>query len=235
MTLRLAAIAATLAALAGCSTPPDHFHTLRPSTPAAAPLARAPGRTLAIGPVTVPDALARDAWVIRVGETGVQVHEHQLWTQGLQAEIAQSLADHLNRGPLPDALWADAGPTSSGAGTDLDVPATLRLRVQVLRFDSMLAPAPAVSDEVRWTLECLPSDAALSPIDAGRYRTLRSGVRDVSAEAPAANPAVEEGEQRYDRLARAHAEALRTVAADVAGALRDAAAERVRDCAQAPR
>ena len=238
MTLRHAAIARALvvaAALAGCATPPDHFHTLRPSTAAAAPLARAPGRTLAIGPVTVPDALSRDGWVIRVGETGVQVHEHQLWTQGLPAEIAQSLADHLNRGPLPDALWADAGPTSSGSGVDLEVPAALRLRVQVLRFDSVLAPAPAVSDQLRWTLECLPSDAALSPIDAGRYRLLRNGVREVSAEAPAANPAVEEGQQRYDRLARAHAEALRAVAADIAGALREASAERARDCAQAPR
>ena len=235
--LRLAAVAtlACAAALAGCSTPADYFHTLRPATPEAAPLARVPGRALAIGPVTVPDALARDGWVIRTGETGARVHEHQLWTQGLQAEVAQSIADHLNRGPLPEALWADAGPTGSGVGTDLDVPATLRLRVQVLRFDSVLAPAPAISDQLRWTLECLPSDAALAPIDAGRYRALRSGVREVSTAAPAANPAVEEHQQRYDRLARAHAEALRIVATDVDAALRASTAERARDCAQAPR
>jgi hypothetical protein len=238
MTVRpraLAGAAALAALLAGCATPPDFFHTLRPAGATAAPAAWVPGRTLAIGPVTVPDALARDAWVIRVGDTGAQVHEHQLWTQGLGAEIAQALADHLNAGTLPDALWADAGPTGSGVGTDLDVPVALRLRVQVLRFDSILAPAPAIADQLRWTLECLPSDAALSPIDAGRFRALRGGVREAGGAAPAANPAVDAGQQRYDQLARAHAEALRSVAADVAAALRETAADRARDCATAPR
>jgi len=71
MTRRLATVACVAALVAGCATPPDHFHTLRPSAAGAARAARTPGRTLAIGPVTVPDALARDAWVIRVGETGV--------------------------------------------------------------------------------------------------------------------------------------------------------------------
>jgi uncharacterized lipoprotein YmbA len=237
MTFRPAAPAAVgvLLALAACSTPPDFFHTLRPASGPAAPAAHVPGHTLAIGPVTVPDALARDAWVVRTGETGVQVHEHQLWTQGLAAEIAQALADHLDRGPLPGGLWADAGPTGSGTGTDLDVPATIRVRVQVLRFDSILAPAPAVADQLRWALECLPSDAALAPIDAARYRVLRGGVRDVSGPAPEADPAVEASQQRYDRLARAHAQALRLVADDVAAALRDSAAERARDCLQPSR
>jgi uncharacterized lipoprotein YmbA len=234
MTRRLAAIAC--AALAGCATPPDHFHTLRPLADAAAPPPAGPGvRVLGIGPVTVPDALARDAWVVRVGATGAQVHEHQLWTQGLAAEVAQSLADHLNRGPLPEGLWADAGPTGSGSGTDLDVPAPLRLRVQVLRFDSLLAPEPAIGDQLRWTLECLPSDPALAPIDAGRYRTLRTGVREASGVAPEADPSVEEGQRRYDRVARAHAQALRLVAADAERALRESAGERARDCAPSPR
>jgi len=231
------ALAAALTALAGCSTPPDWFHTLRPSGAAAATAAasHAPGRTLAVGPVTVPDALARDAWVIRVGETGVQVHEHQLWTQGLQGEIAQALVDQLNRGPLPEAMWADAGPTGSGAGTDLDVPAILRVRVQVLRFDSLLAPEPAIADQLRWALECLPGDNALAPIDAARYRVVRTGVREVSQPAPPADPSVESGQQRYDRLARAHADALRATATDIDAALRASAADRARDCANAPR
>jgi len=235
MTRRLATVACVAALVAGCATPPDHFHTLRPSAAAPAPVARTPGRTLAIGPVTVPDALARDAWVIRTGETGAQVHEHQLWTQGLGAEIAQSLADYLNRGSLPDGLWADAGPTGSGTGVDLDEPALLRVRVQVLRFDARLAPEPAVSDQLRWTIECLPADTTLSPVEAGRFRAVRTGVREAGAAAPPANPAVEADQQRYDRLARAHGEALRQVAADVDAALRESAPERARACAQAPR
>lgn len=229
------ALLAAAAALVGCAVPPDHFHTLRAATPVPVPASLTADRILAIGPVTVPEALQRDAWVIRTGPTGAQVHEHQLWSQGLAAEVAQSLADALNRGPLPDALWADAGPTGSGAGTDLDVPAVLRVRVQVVRFDATFTPAPAISDEVRWTLQCLPSDSSLAPIDAGRYLDVRGGVRDVAAPAPDPDPAVDDAQQRYDRLARAHVDALRQVAADIDRALRDSTADRARTCARAPR
>ena len=142
--------------------------------------------------MTVPDALARDEWVIRTGDTGAMVYDHQLWTQGLGADVAQSLVDYLNRGPLPDGLWADAGPTGSGSGADLERPAPLRVRVQVLRFDSMLAPAPAVSDQVRWTIECLPSDAALGPVEAGRYRVVRTAVRDAGGRRRRPTPGVDD-------------------------------------------
>ena len=108
-----------------------------PAAPAARPLPHAaPGprvrarepreapRLLAVGPVTVPDALARDEWLIRTGDSGATVYDHQLWTQGLGADVAQALVDYLNRAaPLPDGLWADAGPTGSGSGADLERPA----------------------------------------------------------------------------------------------------------------
>jgi uncharacterized lipoprotein YmbA len=226
----LLAAAAVLAAVAGCSTPPDHFHTLRPAIAPAPAAARETPRLLAIGPVTVPDALARDEWVIRTGDTGAMVYDHQLWTQGLGADVAQSLADYLNGGGLPDGLWADAGPTGSGSGADLDRRAALRVRVQVLRFDSMLAPAPAVSDQVRWTIECLPSDAAPGSVDAGRYRLVRTAVRSGGGPAPAANAAVDDAQRRFDQVARAHSETVRSVADDVAAALRETAAERARTC-----
>ena len=221
---------AALAALAGCATPPDHFHTLRPAVASAPSSARGVPRVLAIGPVTVPDSLARDEWVIRTGDTGAMVYDHQLWTQGLAADIAQSLVDYLNRGTLPDGLWADAGPTGSGNGADLERPAPLRVRVQVLRFDSILAPAPAVGDQVRWTLECLPSDAAPGSVDAGHYRVVRTAVRDAAGPAPAANPGVEEAQQRFDRVARGHSDTVRLVAEDVANALHASASERAQAC-----
>jgi hypothetical protein len=228
-TTRLALLA-LLAAVAGCAAPPDHFHTLRPALAPASTGAREAARLLAVGPVTVPDALARDEWVIRTGDTGAMVYDHQLWTQGLGADVAQSLVDDLNRGGLPDGLWADAGPTGSGSGTDLERPAPLRVRVQVLRFDSMLAPAPAVADQVRWTIECLPSDTALGAVDAGRYRVVRTAVRDAGGPAPAANAAVDESQRRFDQVARAHADTVRLVAEDVAAALRATADERARSC-----
>ena len=219
-----------VAAVAGCSTPPDYYHTLRPAVAPAPTLAREAPRVLAVGPVTVPDALGRDEWLVRTGDTGAMVYDHQLWTQGLGADVAQSLVDYLNRGALPDGLFADAGPTGSGSGADLERPAPLRVRLQVLRFDSMLAPAPAVSDQVRWTIECLPSDAALGPVDAGRYRVVRTAVRDAAGPAPAANAGVEESQQRFDRVARGHSETVRLVAEDVANALRASAAERAQSC-----
>jgi uncharacterized lipoprotein YmbA len=222
---------AAIALMAGCSTPPDYFHTLRPAVRPAPTGARDASRTLAIGPVTVPDALGRDEWVIRTGDTGQMVYDHQLWTQGLGADVAQSLVDYLNRAGLPDGLWADAGPTGSGSGADLERAAPLRVRVQVLRFDSILAPSPAVSDQVRWTIECLPSDAALGPVDAGRYRLVRTAVRDAAGPAPAADASVESSQQRFDRVARAHSETVRLVSADVADALKASAAERAQVCA----
>ena len=216
--------------VAGCATPPDHFHTLRPATTTTPANAHDAPRVLAIGPVTVPASLARDEWVIRNGDTGAMVYDHELWTQDLGADIAQSLADYLDRGTLPDNLWADAGPTGSGSGADLDRPAPLRVRVQVLRFDSMLSPAPAVSDQVRWTLECLPSDAETGTVDAGRYRLLRTAVRDAASPAPAANASIDASQQPFDRVARAHSETIRLVADDVAAALRASAAERAQSC-----
>jgi uncharacterized lipoprotein YmbA len=227
---RLAVAALVAAIAAGCSTPPDHFHTLRPAVAPAPTSAREAPRLLAIGPVTVPDALGRDEWVVRTGDTGAMVYDHQLWTQGLGADVAQSLVDYLDRGPLPDGLWADAGPTGSGSGADLDRPAPLRVRVQVLRFDTILAPTPAVSDQVRWTIECLPSDATLGPVDAGRYRTVRTAVREAAGPAPAADAGVEESQQRFDRVAHAHSDTVRLVADDVAAARRASAAERAHDC-----
>jgi uncharacterized lipoprotein YmbA len=224
-----------LALLAGCSTPPDYFHTLRPAAASTAPMtvptsARDASRVLAIGPVTVPDALGRDEWLVRTGDTGARVYDHQLWTQGLGADVAQSLVDYLNRGLLVDGLWADAGPTGSGSGADLEHPAALRVRVQVLRFDTVLVPAPAVGDQVRWTIECLPSDAALGPVEAGRYRVVRTAVRDAAGPAPAADASVDPAQQPFDRVARAHSETVRLVADDIAAALRASADERARTC-----
>jgi len=232
MTLSRLLMLAALAAVAACAAPPDHFHTLRPAVaPAPAPAGtREAARLLAIGPVTVPDALARDEWVIRTGDTGAMVYGHQLWTQGLGADIAQSLADYLNRGGLADGLWADAGPTGSGSGADLERPPPLRVRVQVLRFDSMLAPAPAIADQLRWTIECLPVEAAPGAVDAGRYRVVRTAVRDSAGPAPPANAGVDESQRRFDQVARAHSDSVRQVAEDVAAALRATAAERAQSC-----
>jgi uncharacterized lipoprotein YmbA len=230
------ALAAALAA-AGCSTPVDRYHTLRPAATAPADTARAAARVLTIGPVSIPEALDREGWVVRSGDTGIHVYQHQLWTQGLSSEITQTLADQVNRalatgtGAGSDAIWADGSPPNPSVDPTVVVPNALRVRVQVLRFDSILAPVPSISDELRWTLECTGPESATDPALL-RYRVLRTALREITAPADGASTS-ESGDDtaaRFDRLTRAHAQALRTVAADIAAAVRDTAADRARAC-----
>jgi len=234
---RAAAALALLVLLAGCAAPVDRYHTLRPASEGATSGARTTERVLTVGPVTLPEALDREGWVVRTGDTSVQVYQHQLWTQALGAEIAQTLADHLDRALAASAdagvrtIWADGSPPSPAVDPTLVQPHALRVRVQVLRFDSLLAPAPAVSDALRWTLECTGGE---SPGDPGllRFHVLRSALREVSGPAQAGSPAVADDEtaRRFDRLARAHTQALQSVAQDIAAAVAETAVERAQAC-----
>jgi hypothetical protein len=230
-----AALALTL--LAACSSPVDRYHTLVPASAMAASSARPTAQVLTVGPVSIPDALDREGWVVRTGDTTVHIYQHQLWTQGLGAEITQALADQLNRAlaaaaePEVRAIWADGSPTNPAIDPTIVLPDALRVRVQVLRFDSLLAPAPSISDALRWTLECT---GAANPAEPSllRFHVLRSALREVTAPAEASSPGAGEDDmaRRFDRLALAHAQALRVVADDIAGALAATASERAQAC-----
>jgi uncharacterized lipoprotein YmbA len=226
------AAVAIAVALAGCSSPPpDYFHTLRGAAPAPAPAAgaRAAGPVLGIGPVTVPASLERLAWIVREGDTGARIYEHQLWTQDLSDEIAQALADDLDAGPgAPSRPWADPQPPAVLLHPTIAPPGALRVRVQVLRFESRLAPAPAVRDALRWTLECGTSD------DTG-WHALRSTVREAGESAGAAASGGDDPGARFDGLAAAHARVVALVADDIAQAVSETAAERAQACAAAQR
>jgi uncharacterized lipoprotein YmbA len=221
--LAVAAVAAIAAA--GCSTPVDYYHTLRPAQAAPVNAARVADNVLVVGPVTIPDALASESWVVRTGDTTVHVYQHQLWTQGLAAEVAQTLADQLN-GTLPrvvgpQAPWADGSPLSPAIDPTVVVAHALRVRVQVLRFDSTLSPTASISDTLRWTLECTGGESATDPALL-RFHVLRSALREVAGPADAGG---DDTAQRFDRLARAHTQALQAVADDIAAGLRDTAAD----------
>jgi uncharacterized lipoprotein YmbA len=238
-----AACSALLALLlvAGCAGPVDRYHTLRPANAAAASSTHNTDRVLTVGPVTLPEALDRAGWVVRTGDTSVQVYQHQLWTQGLDAEIAQTLAEQLNRALAAStdegarAIWADGSPPSPAVDPTLVPPHALRVRVQVLRFDSLLAPSPAISDALRWTLECTGGESARDPALL-RFHVLRSAVREVTAPAAAGSPGVADDDtaRRFDRLALAHAAAVQAVAADVAAAIVETAADRAQACPDTP-
>jgi len=233
-----AAMAAmALALVAGCAGPAERYHTLRSASAVAANSTLATDRVLTVGPVTLPEALDRENWVVRTGETSVHVYQHQLWTQGLGAEIAQALADQLNRALAASAdadvrtIWADGSGPSPAVDPTIVQPHALRARVQVLRFDSLLAPAPTISDSVRWTLECTGGESATDPALL-RFQVLRSALREVTAPADAASPGVtdDDAARRFDRLALAHAGALQAVAQDIAAAVAGTVADRAQAC-----
>jgi uncharacterized lipoprotein YmbA len=174
---------------------------------------------LRVGPVTVPETLDREAWVVRTGSTGLQVFEQQRWPQALSSEVAQSLADHLGRLGLPAGWVAIAGPATA--------PAALRLRLEVLRFDSTLVPTPGISQQMHWSLECAQPGAS------GRARVLHSALRSIDtpvAALPAA--AAEEAQARFDRLAKGHAQALQALTEDIHAAARSSLARWPDTCAE---
>lgn len=197
---------AALALLAACATPEDHLHTLRPAAAPRAPGAAGTGTTLVwVGPARVPESVDRPGWVLRDGAHGLVLLEHQRWTQGLAAEIAEGLSV-----PLDDAL---AGTALRALPDPQSVARTgLRLRVTVLRFDSRIAPVPAVDDQIRWQLECAAGEGATRRLDGLGPLV---GLREVAQAAGAAD-----GPVRYEQLARGHAAVLAQVAADVAVRLR---------------
>jgi len=228
---------AALALLCGCAGPADRYHTLRPANATATNSARPTDHVLTVGPVTLPDALDRESWVVRTGDTTVQVFQHQLWTQGLGAEIAQTVADQLDRALAASsdanarAMWADGSGPNPAVDPTLVPPHALRVRVQVLRFDSLAAPTPAISDALRWTLECTGGESASDP-GLLRFHVLRSALREVTAPAEAGSAGVADDDtaRRFDRLALAHSRALQAVAQDIANAVAETAADRAQAC-----
>jgi len=191
--------AVALAALAACSTPADHLHTLLPAARSAAgPAPAAATHWLAVQ-VAVPDALDRDAWLLRGPGQQVELLEHQRWPQPLSAELAQALARRLDPA-LGDPGWvalsADAAPA-----------ATLRVQVRWLAFDAWSLPAPGVHDAWVWTIEC----GGRKP---GPRAPLASGRGDY------ASPSAPAGDDAFDRIAAEHARALDQAAAAIAAAWR---------------
>ena len=182
--MQLAAVLAT-AALAACgSSPKANFYTLSSAAPPPpAPAATAPYR-IAIGAVTVPDAIDRPQIVTRTGTNQVTIDEFARWAEPLQGEIPRVIAANLSR-DVPGAL-VSTYPQSAGMDADCKV------LIEVQRFDS--APGDAATIEVLWTLR--PAKGASSsgrsvtreatggpgydPLVAAHSRALASVSRDIA-------------------------------------------------------
>ncbi len=174
------------------SAPPSSSPAPTPQS-ASDPAAKPFGATLRVLSVSVasPDALDRTQWVLRQGEREVQVLDQLRWPQPLSLELADALAQRLDR-RMPAGWAAIAG---------ADGPAAVKVRV--LSFDAWWSPA-RVSDEFTWDILCRGKDGArLAPI-TGRTRYATAGALGAGAEV----------------LAAEHARALDQLAVDIAEAWR---------------
>lgn len=161
----IAMAALCVAAAAGCgSTPKAHFYTLS-AVPAAAG-ATAPSATagygVAVGPITVPEAVDRPQIVVRLSPSQVEISELHRWAAPLKSEIPRVIAEHLTRLLDTARVWAYPG----AAGLESDY----RVLLEVERFDSTLGDGVAV--DALWTVR---------RVSGGAPRSGRSSVRERAA------------------------------------------------------
>ena len=129
-----------MALLSACASPPAHFYTLNPT--AEAPAGRASPVTVAVGPVSIPEAVNRPEIVVQVSPNQVALDEFNQWAAPLQADIQRVLMENLAR------LLGTSGVFRYPQGP-ITAP-DFRVQIEVLRFES--APGDAAFLDVIWTV-----------------------------------------------------------------------------------
>jgi hypothetical protein len=145
--MMIAALLGT-ALVAGCaSSPKTNFYTLSSGNPLG-PVSAAPYR-IAIGMVTVPDAVDRPQIVTRIGSNQLNINDFSRWAEPLKLEIPRVIAANLAR-ELTDALISTY-PQNPIPDADC------RLQLDVQRFDSILDEGATI--EILWTVRPAKGDA----------------------------------------------------------------------------
>ncbi|MDA7417611.1 LPS assembly lipoprotein LptE [Xenophilus arseniciresistens] len=138
---------AALVLLAGCASDPDRYYTLSAPPPAAglaAPAPAQPGLAIEIGPVAVPERLARPQMVLRRGGADVaqlQVLEQHRWASSFEQEL---------RDALSAAVAQRLGAADVSRAGRVQGQTVWRASVQVQAFDAV--PAEQVSARLQWRL-----------------------------------------------------------------------------------
>ncbi len=140
--LRRAALAVGVLALAGCGTaPPTHFHSLMPNEIAARSGAPAAGGVaIVLEPIRVPVQVDQPQWLVQLGDDSMAVLEQERWASPLRDEFRQALLEELIVGQ-----GAVDARTQPGAGA-----AAMRVGVDVRRFDSL--PGREARIQGSWTI-----------------------------------------------------------------------------------
>jgi len=133
-------------ALAACgSSPRETYYTLSAGAAmnGAAPASGESAYSVAVGPITLPEAVDRPQLVLRVGPNEVTFVELHRWAGSLKNEIPRIIADNLS-GYL-NIRQVAAYPQSAGDNAEY------RVLVDIQRFDSTLGESVAI--DALWTIK----------------------------------------------------------------------------------
>jgi len=130
--------------LAGCSTssPPTRYHSLVAALPpsgAGVKALPAPSLRVQVLPVAVPVQVDVPQLVVRNADDSLAVLEYERWIAPVGDEIRDAVTLRIDR------MLAQAGPGALPASDR-----TWRVRIDVQRFDSMLARAASM--QLQWSL-----------------------------------------------------------------------------------
>jgi len=183
MTRTASVLAACAMLVAGCGTSPTpQYYTLSVDTPSAATGATGGLPSIAVGAVTVPEAVDRPQFVVRTGANEVKFEEQHRWAGPLKSELPRVLAGNLARATGNSHI--SAYPESASLGADY------RVLVDFQRFDG--APGGEVALDALWTVVAANGDVVRSgrasvrePVTGNDYAALVAaysrGVSQVSA------------------------------------------------------
>ncbi len=143
----IAALLGTALVAACASSPTTRFYTLGSGKPLG-PISATPYR-IAIGMVTVPDAVDRPQIVTRISNNQLHINDFSRWAEPLKFEIPRVIAANLAR-ELTDALISTY---PQNAIPDADC----RLQLDVQRFDSVLDEGATI--EILWTVRPAKGEA----------------------------------------------------------------------------
>jgi uncharacterized lipoprotein YmbA len=180
----------------GCgSSPKETYYTLSSAATMNGPVPASgeSAYSVAVGPVTLPDAVDRPQLVLRVGPNEVTFEELHRWAGALKSEIPRIIAENL--AVELNVKRVAAYPQSAGDNADY------RVLVDIQRFDSTLGES--VSIDALWTVK---------RVSDGVLRTGRSNATE-SSSGGSYDAVVAAHSRALAAISREISEAIRSVSA----------------------
>lgn len=173
MTTRIALLVLICLLIAGCSSPKTRYYTLQAPAAPAVPgaVADASQSGVLVGPVTLPDAVDRNQFVLRTGDNTVDISDANRWAEPLKSQIVRVLVANLSQ--LLGGMRVSA--MGTGAANEQD----FRVSLDIQSFESTLGGSAAI--EARWTISRAKGkplsgrSVVREPLDGAGYEALAAG------------------------------------------------------------